>query len=152
MMLLCSKMSRTNGLDHPLEIIIDASQFTDISHFRDFLSEIDDSTREQIVWEHENLDILFTVSNYLSREFKFPFRVPGGWNYEEIVSIICEKYNEMFREEEQICGPSRISSRGKRIPSNGPYGFTTYTPNNLGLGLIYISPSGVVNFETIPRQ
>ena len=134
---------------HVPDVVIHASEIEQISRYFDYFNEFSQEELNEIVWEGVRIEIIFTQSNYLSREFRYRYRCQGGWTFKDLVTTICEKFNNMYHQEVVACGPSRVSRNGRRIPSNGPYGFTFFSPHNLGLDKIYISPTGRVRFETI---
>ena len=129
--------------------IIYVKEIVNITNYKNLLNYFSTEEKQELVWGGKHIEIVIGRSNYVSGEYRFNYYQQQGFQFGELIEIICERYNEMYRQEEAMCGPSRMSSNGRRIPTYGPYGFTHYFPKNLGLKNIYISPLGVVKFDTI---
>lgn len=132
--------------------VIDASEITQISIFQLILLNLSSEERNKIVYENSDIEVIINQANYVSNEFRYKYRRQEGWTFENLIKIICSKYNEMYREEERVCGHSQIErDTRRRIPTSGPFGFTFNSPRNVGLDKIYITTrTGVVRFDTIP--
>ena len=139
---------------------IDARRITSICNYTACLRMIPRQDREKIVFQGDDIIISFDLSNFILGFFDFPYHNEGGWTFEHLVTTICEKYLSMYQEEVEAVGPMRIQrylrdgafgrGRRRRIESNGPYGFTGYSPHHLAMDRIHISRNGNVSFRTTP--
>lgn len=119
-----------------------------VVRYREDLADLSEAERSRIVWNGDEILLIFGPYNYVSGEFRFSFRRAGGWSFQYLIRTICSKYREMYREEERVCGPSQTIPRtGNRMPTDGPYGFTHHFLHDLQIETVYISYGGIVTFD-----
>ena len=104
--------------------IIPGNSISYIEDFEDYLDELCPHILEKKVWNDENITIVFNNQNYLNNEYRFNFYHSGGWDFENLIIVLCDKYIDLLENE-------------------------GYPFSNYGLGDIYIFPNGIVEFETL---